>query len=326
VEHVATIPGRSSGLFASIDRYLRERFAGSTKSEKWGYVVWGVVGGAIAVPEIWAAVAGNGFIWPTISGTVGHLEDRWTVVALVPVALLAGAALALGRFQSGVSLQADGETLIRTPQGRLAKAGKVELGPDKPVPEIVMNPALGLVGRPSVSVLRYFLISAAIITGCSLAASTSGNKWLTGYVLYSLIFLFGMAIPNALAYWKRRDVPFTTLFFTLRALQRRLHLVAVVIAAGLMILLLHLAVYPWPDLARDSAGYAGLTASKARGRAINALEAKGITSLLYSTQQRGVSEGRNAWLVYFRGETGGFRGCVVTVAGRSARVPDECIT
>src|SRR6266545_2617155 len=100
-------------------------------------------------------------------------------------------------------------------------------------------------------------------------------------------------IPNALAYWRKKDVPFTTLFFTLRSLERRLHAVAIVIAAGLAVLLIHLAVYPWPDLARESAGHAGLTPRKAREAAEAELQAKGAASLKFSTQQRGVVDGKN---------------------------------
>ena len=53
-------------------------------------------------------------------------------------------------------------------------------------------------------------------------------------------------IPNIAAYFFAKDVPFTTLFFTLRSLGRRLQLVAALVAALLVILLLHLAFYPWP--------------------------------------------------------------------------------
>jgi len=35
-----------------------------------------------------AAAGGNNFLWPTISTTVGHLQDRWPVLTLVPVALI----------------------------------------------------------------------------------------------------------------------------------------------------------------------------------------------------------------------------------------------
>ena len=48
-----------------------DRFSDVSPSEKWGYVVWAAMGVVIAVPEIWAAVAGSDFIWPTISTTVG---------------------------------------------------------------------------------------------------------------------------------------------------------------------------------------------------------------------------------------------------------------
>jgi len=294
-------------------------------SEAWGYIVWSVVGAAIAVPEIWAAAAGSDFIWPTISGTVGHLEDKWAIVALAPVAVLAGGARALSRFQiTGVTIQADAEALVRTPEGRLAKVGKVELGPDKPIPAVVTNPADALKGRSEWQVLPYFLVATTIVVVCSLAASTSENKWWTGYVLYSLIGILGIVIPNALAYWRRKDVPFTTLFFTLRSLERRLHAVAIVMAAGLAVLLIHLAIYPWPDLARESASHAGLNPTKAREKAEGELMHQGLTSLVFSTQRRAVSRGRNAWFVYFLSEDGRYSGCVVTITKESARVPDTC--
>jgi len=43
----------------------------------------------------------------------------------------------------------------------------------------------------------------------------------------------------------RKDFAFTTLFFTIRCLGRRLQFVAALVAALLVILLLHLAFYPW---------------------------------------------------------------------------------
>ena len=66
-------------------------------------------------------------------------------------------------------------------------------------------------------------------------------------MLYSLIAVFWVVVPNLLSYWFKKDVPFTTLFFTVRCLGRRLQLVAALVAALLVILLLHLALYPWPS-------------------------------------------------------------------------------
>src|SRR4051812_9440900 len=59
-----------------IQRWLSKRFAGLDMREAWGYGVWGTVGLVIAIPELTAAVSA-GVPFPTISGTVGHLEVRW---------------------------------------------------------------------------------------------------------------------------------------------------------------------------------------------------------------------------------------------------------
>ena len=56
-------------------------------------------------------------------------------------------------------------------------------------------------------------------------------------------------IPSLAAYLFARDVPFPTLFGTVADLERRFHLAALVIAAGLAVLLIHLAFYPWPNIA-----------------------------------------------------------------------------
>jgi len=86
-----------------------------------------------------------------------------------------------------------------------------------------------------------------VVVAGSLLATTSQNRFLVGYVLYSLIAVFWIVVPNLAAYFLRKDFPFTTLFFTIRALGRRLQFVAALVAALLVILLLHLAFYPWPS-------------------------------------------------------------------------------
>jgi hypothetical protein len=73
-----------------VGRYFAQRFRNVSRSEACGYAVWGSMGLVIAFPELWAAFEGSDSRWPTISSTVGHLGDRWPIVALAPVALLAG--------------------------------------------------------------------------------------------------------------------------------------------------------------------------------------------------------------------------------------------
>ncbi len=107
---------------ARIRRYFTARFANVSRAEGWGYVVWSAMGLVVAIPEVWAAVSGSDFIWPTISTTVGHLEDRWPVVALIPVAMIVMSGFSLYRVGAGsTAIQADYQGLGRTPEGRLAK-------------------------------------------------------------------------------------------------------------------------------------------------------------------------------------------------------------
>jgi hypothetical protein len=231
-----------------VGRFFSERFGDVSKSEAWGYAVWGSMGVVIAVPELWAAVWGDNSRWPTISTTVGHLEDRWPVVALAPVALLAGFGYQLLRFKPAVlTVQADLQGLGRTQEGRLTKV-------DFATSDLRTRTDLEMIeaGRQSVSARLYFAIAAIVVgVGWVGAATLGDNRFVAGYLLYSLVAVFWVLIPNALAYWWRKDVPFTTLFFTMRQLDGRLHFATAVVAALLAILLLHLAFYPWPSIVRE---------------------------------------------------------------------------
>ena len=101
-------------------RFFGLRFADAGPAERAGYLVWAAMGIVIGVPEIWAAISGDGFYWPTISTTVGHLQDRWPVLTLIPVALIVGYGYSALRLRpAATALQADLSAVTRTPQGRL---------------------------------------------------------------------------------------------------------------------------------------------------------------------------------------------------------------
>jgi hypothetical protein len=51
-----------------------------------------------------------------------------------------------------------------------------------------------------------------------------------------------------IAYLWARDVPFPTFLRTLANLERWAHFVSALITLGLAILLVHLALYPWPGV------------------------------------------------------------------------------
>jgi hypothetical protein len=227
---------------ARIRRYFAARFTNVSRAEGWGYVVWSAMGLVVAIPEVWAAVSGSDFIWPTISTTVGHLEDRWPVVALIPVAMIVMSAFSLYRVGAGsTAMQADYQGLGRTPEGRLAKQ-------DVSLDQLERGGVPATEGRREFGVVPYFGAVTVVVIAATLVAATSENRFLVGYVLYSLIFVFWLVLPNVASYWFKRDVPFCTVFFTVRCLGQRLQLVAALIAALLVILLLHLAFYPWPSI------------------------------------------------------------------------------
>jgi hypothetical protein len=112
------------------------------------------------------------------------------------------------------------------------------------------------------------LVYALVLAAGAAAVAAPLGEFQRGYVIYGTLLALGIVIPSILAYWVARSVHFPTLFATARYLSRRLHWVAALLAAGLAVLVFHLALYPWPDLARESATYAGLSAADARARAV----------------------------------------------------------
>jgi hypothetical protein len=208
-----------------LQRWWDARWRGLTPYERWGYRVWGSVTVAIAIPEIWAAVAGNG-PWPTISGTTGHLEDLWSPTAILVVgAIVIAAARALG-------------------YGPKAPPARVEPGSGW-WPYAYFGGALVCVAVPSA------LVAIFVPEGPE-------SRFVLGYVMYGLIGFFGLLVPALIGWVLARfyaiALPFPPLFKTLSALEKRLPVVALVVVAGLVVLLIHLALYPWPDISHHNPG------------------------------------------------------------------------
>jgi hypothetical protein len=203
------------------------RLGGMTRNERWGYGVWLFVGAVIGVSEIWAAV-GNPR-WPTISATVGHLEQLWNPVRIIVIALIVFGAVQVLTYPPRRSQFTPKQRppRWRTHNGRLTRKGR-------PAAEF----------RHAVLYVPLALI--AVVAGSIGAAELSSSKFVLGCVLYGLIAIALLIIPNALAFWAAKEVPFPTLVRTLDDLENRWHLAVMVILAGLVILAVHLVAYPWP--------------------------------------------------------------------------------
>ena len=275
-----------------------------------GYWFWGVVIVGILLVEL-AGAAGH-FLdqhigvripWTTISGMVGHLEELWPTSAVFVVAIIAPAA-----FYALAPASAN-----RVPRTSLGRRDP------RPAPEA--DPL------PWYRAWVVFLLSA--IVGV-IAVMSFDDDFVRAYFIYGSLFFFGIVVPSFLVVVVRREVGFTSLFCTIEHLRRRddwkARLATVALTAGLAILIIHLAFYPWPDITKEPVRYAGLTATDARVRAVDEVAGlrKGAPSLVYSTQARGVVNGHEAWVVYFESQDGSDSGCVVVVRSSSLDPTSQC--
>ncbi len=189
--------------------------------EKRGYWLWGPLAIFIAVPEILAALSGrlkNAIPWPTISNMTGHLESLKDWVALIPVALITVVAYHVAAYPSS-----------RKEDGRAIRKGKRD-----EVEEL---------SRGGLYVA--FVLAAGTVTGL-IAYAAGAAKYTLGYALYSVLAFLAIVVPSVLAYWRGKILGAPPLFQTIADLQKRWHWVATAIIAGLVVLLVHLALYPWP--------------------------------------------------------------------------------
>jgi hypothetical protein len=202
---------------------------GLSAREKWGYGVWLFVGLVFGIPETWAGIANPP--WQTLSNTVWHLESLWSPVAIIVVVLIVFIIFGVVRHppaQAGYVSTGEGVPgRGRTANGRLTR------GSAESIKEL--------------SVFAYFPVALGIVAAGSLiAATTTSDMWVLGYVIYGLFAIFVVIIPDVLAFWFARDVAFPTLARTVADLERRWRPATMVIVAGLVVLMFHLALPQWP--------------------------------------------------------------------------------
>src|SRR5690242_1516076 len=204
-------------------------------TEKWGYGIWLFMGLVFGIPESWAGLANPP--WPSLSDTIAHLDALWPPTAVIVVAAIVIIAFYFVRvpvsqpgslvYTQGGLGRGTGAGVGRTYNGRLSKTP----ADISPVPALLYVP----------------LALAAITVGSIITAVASADCWVLGYVISGLIAIFLVIIPSVLAYWFAREVPWPTLLATITSLERRWRPAAAVVLAGLVILMIHLALPPWPD-------------------------------------------------------------------------------
>ena len=229
----------------------------SARKRRWGYLVWVVAGIVIVVPELTAAAAGNVLPFTTISTMIGHLERHHDWVELLVVAAIVFVVFSTLRVpprrERAEAPRKAGEP-ARTPGGRLT---------------VQASPAASPETFDEEDAPAWFAF-AAILSLIAIAAATwaaswwwdAGHHYEPAYVLYGLLALLWLVVPSVLAFVLGKDPPFPTLFRSVGNLEEWLRkrswplalgavsawLVGYVLLAGLVILLLHLTLYPYPNI------------------------------------------------------------------------------
>jgi hypothetical protein len=220
------VPPPASGPHAAVTSSpLTQQLVGARVSERDeinGYWFWGLVALFIAIPELLAALSKTlkaDIPWPTISNLVGKdLEAHNHGIALIVV---------------GVIIVVTVHTLTYP-----AEKKKVGRGLKVPAEEAIHLPGAG-----------WYIVAIALAgTAAGLIAwATGADKNEMGYAIFLTLTVFGIVIPSALAYCSHRVLALPTLFATVAFLRAREAWVAALVVALLVVLLFHLALYPWPN-------------------------------------------------------------------------------
>jgi len=193
-----------------------------------GVVFWLLVSAFLAYPELKAAFGNPKPPWVTISHTIGHLEERWHILAPAVVATIVVVAVHTYRTRD------PDEPPYRTPGGRPtpAKAPKEARSAPSLLPFVV-----------------YAVVTAAVVAGASYYVSTRSDTkgtYAIEYTMYGALAILCIVVPSIFANRRSRDVPFPTLLKTLELIERRSALVGLALVAVLGVLVIHLGLYPWP--------------------------------------------------------------------------------
>jgi hypothetical protein len=157
--------------------------------------------------------------WPTISNLVGKdLESHHHWVALIVVGVIVVVTL---------------HTLEST-DGR-KKAGRTLRAPAEQASDLAW-------GRWYIA-----LVAGAGAVAGLVASAADADKNQLGYTIYVTLTVTGVVVPSALAYWANRVLDIPTLFAALAFLRHRAAWIAALVVALLVVLLFHLALYPWPN-------------------------------------------------------------------------------
>jgi hypothetical protein len=224
----------------------------------WGYFVWIGAACVIVIPELLAAF-NVGLPFTTISTMTGHLERHYDWVELIVVAIIVFVVFSLLKLSPRNTTKRNPNEPQRMASGRLTA---------NPEPPMMAKNA----GKYDEETAPAWFIIAALVSSLAIAVATwatdywfdDGSRFRSAYVLYGLLALGWLIVPTLIVFFTKADAPFPTLFRTVESLQEWLEkrrwpmslgpslawAVGYVVVTGLVILLLHLALYPYPNITK----------------------------------------------------------------------------
>jgi hypothetical protein len=236
-----------------------------TLLEKRGYVVW-LIGGAIfAVPEI-SASKDSDLPFPTLSGTVGHLERRWEIISLFVILIIVNALMHGVRLAAAiVARRAESQEAKRAgaPTEQFALSGGDLATVPLPLSygkHIAIEHGRVIRTAEPTYPPNWWWAPSIVITVTAVALgfviplwvhgwhASDAEKQLAGEFGYGAMALTFFLIPGLLAYFRAILVPFPGLFQAVLNLEARISIFAVAVAGCMTFLMLHLVLYPYPSL------------------------------------------------------------------------------
>jgi hypothetical protein len=250
---------------------------------RWGYVVWGVALGFVFIPEILAALplTESQLPFPTISRMTGHLEYEHAEWEIFPTMLAVFVLYSLWRVPpsktSGgrtaeriAARRARGDTRPhRTPGGRLtfqASPGKATVFDN----EVVRDFLFALRALAAAVAITAITLWALHHWPNQYVSLPDGNRkklpnYHVAYFLYGSIGFFWLLLPSVTGFIKGKDAEFPSLFRTIanleewigrprtRPLSDRIGkaiawLVSFILVWGMVFLMMHLTLYPFPNI------------------------------------------------------------------------------
>jgi hypothetical protein len=254
---------------------------------RWGYVVWGVALAFVFIPEILAAIplTESQLPFPTISRMTGHLEYQHAEWEIAPTALIVFVLLSLLRIPpSEAGAHNEERVAERANEGDVTPHrgpdGRITVAPTSQSAEEFDNSAAVPHGRRSVVWFVLRTVGVAILI--ALITVWAYHRWPNEYVgsgdsrkklpnydvayfLYGSIGFFWLLLPSLTSFIGGARADHPSLFRTVINLEQWLAkprgslwsakvgktaawLVSFVLVWGMVFLMLHLTLYPFPNI------------------------------------------------------------------------------